>query len=54
MLRTMGLMCRSWPLRMSPSVRGGDDTGVPSALTKAGDAGIRRGLSASDPWTEPA
>ncbi len=51
----MGLILRSWPLGiMSPSVRGGDDTGVPSALTSAGDAGIRRGLSASDPWTEPA
>ena len=53
-VRTMGLMCRSWPLGMSPSVRGGDDTGVPSVLTTAGDGGIRRGLRASDPWTEPA
>ena len=53
-LRTMGLIRRSWPLgSMSPSARGGDDTGVPSVLATAGDGGIRRGLRASDPCTEP-
>ena len=53
LLRTIGLIWRSWPFAPSSPVRGGDDTGVPSVLTSA-DGGILRGLKASEPWTEPA